>query len=259
MIISRSILVILIWVVNSHLCFSTSEKAELLYQYELRSHKEFQEKLYRVSLEYFELKSLEFVDEETGFFGIWKEAFKYFESKEKKAGRWKVKIGYYLKNTAYQTLIQNYLDQYLNNLNIQRKDVLGVEKVKESNLIIENLDSVIVSNEFLNEIIAKVQEMVLYEVIPEIIDLILAPLVIFPIISSLILLIIPNFSSVYNYFRIIIMAFLIIYPLYKSIQLSRNMELYLIESFKDTSENNLIVLPALNDNSENFYKNLDVL
>ncbi|ERM80431.1 hypothetical protein P872_21875 [Rhodonellum psychrophilum GCM71 = DSM 17998] len=233
-----------------------------LKEYEFEEHEKFQEELNIKVKKYFIDQSKKFIDEETGFFGIWGETIYFFESSIKKESRWKSRIEKYFRTTAFQTYVQNEINNYTETINKQRLEIIENATGIQSNqngleIQLKSLSSIELNSEIVIQTVSKIQEMVVHEVVPEIIDLVLGPLFLFPLLSSLIGLFIPSVNGILGKIKIICLVVLIIYPLVQSIRFSNNLEKYLINSLYSFDEKQFYILPDLNENSNVFFEKVN--
>ena len=147
--------------------------------YEFDSHNNFQEELYKTSDEFIKAQSEKFVDEETGFFNLWAEVIHYFDSDVKKNAKWKSRVDKYFRSTEYSLHIKEKQFEYSNTINTQREELLGKihVDVNSLNIITPNISTINSSDEVITTVVKKVNKLVLTEVIPEVIESIVLPLI----------------------------------------------------------------------------------
>lgn len=222
-----------------------------LRNYENDAHVQFQEELYKSSENYFRSQSEKFVENETGFFKLWSEASRVFESETKKNARWKSRIEKYFRATEYISYIENKQSTYSNTINQQRKELLGKLHHDKIGFAINSrgIETISVSKDKIDKVVDKVNSLVLTEVIPEVLEAIMIPLII-----SLLAFVVGIF------FRRVIGGLLIIISLsisiWQSVKYSNELESQINESFALKEKQHLVILPELQLNTTAYYKEL---
>jgi len=221
-----------------------------LREYEIKKHKNFQNNLYKSSQDYFISKSESFVDEETGFFRIWGEVLRYYESEENKNIRWKSYIDKYYRDTEYKVHIQKEIDSYVKLINEQRYEQVGNQEGRPlaMHVVHKDIGNVNLSDDDFAFTMNIIQEMVLNEVLPEIVQMLLAPVIL------LLSLILGSFWI--KPLRWLLLAFIILMPIYQNYKLTNNLNNYLTEKFVNFEDEHLRWYEYLETNTENFYSPL---
>ena len=219
--------------------------------YEIESHIKFQDEIYSSSDQFIKSQSEEFVDNETGFFKLWGEAFSYFESDTKKEARWKSRLEKYFRTTEYLNFITNKQEQYSKLINSQRQDLLGKLHTNDKQLFIErnDLEATMVSNKEIAKVIDTVNKLVLTEVIPEVLELLLIPLCI-TLLGMILGIVFANST------KGIIFLLSLGVSIWLSFKYSKQLEQEIIESFEIKEKKHLIILPQLQKNTADYYKEL---
>ncbi|MCD8431278.1 hypothetical protein LNJ05_00670 [Tenacibaculum finnmarkense genomovar ulcerans] len=220
--------------------------------YEVASHIAYQNKLYLSSDNYIRNQSEKFVDNETGFFKLWSEAFSFFESDTEKNARWKSRLEKYFRTTEYISYIEANTNQYSITINKQREELLGKLHFNNKNLVIKNKDvrSVGISNNNVAKVIEKVNALVLMEVIPEVIEALLVPFIISFLLIFFGIILAPFTAG-------IIFVVGLIFSIWQSNKFSNELESQINESFKLADKEHLLILPELQKNTTAYYKELN--
>lgn len=233
--------------------FNSNSKALLikkLKNYELTSHNKFQNRLNEINEDYLANQCAEFVDEELGFFRIWGEAFRFWQSDFKKKSRWKPRVEKYFQTTSYQNKIQDELDSYTKMINDQRVELLN-KTVNKQVISANNVESISLDSEIIQKVVYSVEELALNEAISEIAEFTLIPVLLW---------IIGFFIGIKSDFWISILATVILvgYSIYKSISIENALENELIELVSDNTNNLKIqVKPILIKNTNEFYYEIE--
>jgi|GEM_PF-6609498 len=227
-----------------------------LKQYELQSHTKFQSHLNNASETFIEVQSEKFVDNETGFFKIWGQAIIfYFESETKTNSRWKTRVEKYFRSTKYIAHLDKIQNDYELLINNQRKEMLGQIHLASNSLQIENqkIQLSSQSSKKTTIIVDKVNKIILSEVIPEIIEAVVMPLLIGGIIFLLGL-----FAITIKKFFLTAIGFIVIIGIsvWQNIKYSIELETNIIETYKLTDNDHLKILDDLNSNTELYYTDL---
>lgn len=219
--------------------------------YEIESHIKFQDEIYSSSDQFIKSQSEEFVDNETGFFKLWGEAFSYFDSDTKKEARWKSRLEKHFRTTEYLDFIKNKQEQYSKLINSQRQDLLGKLHTNDKQLFIErnDLEATMVSNKEIAKVIDTVNKLVLTEVIPEVLELLLIPLCI-TLLGMILGIVFANST------KGIIFLLSLGVSIWLSFKYSKQLEQEIIESFEIKEKKHLIILPQLQKNTADYYKEL---
>lgn len=222
-----------------------------LKNYEINSHIQFQKELYETSDNYIRTQSEKFVDNETGFFKLWSEVFSFFESDTKRNARWKSRVEKYFRTTEYVNYIKEKQNNYSSIINTQRKELLGKIHTINKGLVIKTSDvnSVTMSNKEVSQVVEKVNSLVLTEVIPEVIESFLIPVV----LSALGLL----FGLVFAWkTKGLIFLIALFFSVWYSFKYSSELESSINESFALKEKQHLTILPELQQNTMEYYKEL---
>ncbi len=234
---------------NNHI-----EKGDILITklqaYELSSHKIFQERLNKISDEFIKKQSENFVDNETGFFKLWSEAFNYFGSDIKKNEKWKSRIEKYFKSTDYITFITEQENNYVATINEQRKELLGELHLNKNKLNLPKLNTSILKNSNnIDKVIKKVNNLVLLEVIPEIIERTIIPLLVWLIVAIL--------GVTYKKtIGVILFVLLLAFSIWQNIKYSNELENDIYNKFKLENNSHLNILAILNQNTDIYYSKI---
>ena len=220
--------------------------------YEIESHIKFQDELYASSDKFIKNQSANFVDNETGFFKLWGEAFSYFDSDTKKEARWKSRLEKHFRTTEYLNFIQSKQEEYSKLINSQRKELLGKLHQNNRQLSISSnyLKSTIVSSQEMNKVIASINKLVLTEVIPEVIESIIIP------ICLTFLALVFGIVLTNKWIKGFIFIFSIIVSVWLSFKYSNELEQEINERFELKEKQHLLILPQLNKNTKEYYHEL---
>lgn len=222
-----------------------------LKNYEIESHIQFQKELYKTSDNYIRTQSEKFVDNETGFFKLWSEAFSFYESDTKRNARWKSRVEKYFRNTEYVNYFKEKQNNYSSTINIQRKELLGKLHSRDKELVIKtgDISSITVSNKKVSQVVEKVNSLVLTEVIPEVIESLLIPV----ILSALGLL----FGLVVAWkTKGLIFLIALCFSVWYSFKYSNELESSINQSFALQEKQHLTILPELQKNTTEYYNEL---
>lgn len=225
-----------------------------LRNYENDAHIKFQDELYKESEKFINSQSEKFVDNETGFFKLWSEAFKVFESETKRNARWKSRIEKYYRATEYISYIENKQSTYSNTINQQRQELLGKlhHGKKELAINIKGIETINVSNDKIEKVVDKVNSIVLAEVIPE-----AAESIIIPLILSLLSFI---FGVIFlRSIGVILIVISISTSIWQSIKYSNELEYQINESFAIEEKEHLMILAELQLNTTAYYDELNTI
>lgn len=253
----RTVLSVVFGFLISFIVFAENTESEdlllinSLRNYENDAHIKFQEELYKSSDSYFRTQSNKFVDNETGFFKLWSEAFRVFESETKQNARWKSRVEKYFRTTEYISYIENEQSTYSNIINQQREELLGKLHHGENEFIInsQGIEVISVSDDKIEKVVDKVNSLVLTEVIPEVIESIVIPLII-----SFVLLIFG--IALWRSIGILFIVISIGISIWQNIKYSNELENQINENFSLKDEQHLTILPDLQLNTIVYYKEL---
>ncbi len=231
--------------------FSQNKDNELriitLKQYELDSHKNFQKNLYNFSDNYIKQQSEKFIDDETGFFSIVNEIIHWGDSKVKRSVRWKSRIEKYFRPTDYAMSIKKEQDDYAKIINLQREKVLGSLHIKKNKLKLKNRDiDMSVSVDIIEEVINKINNLILVEIIPEVIEAFLV---------RVLLVLLVGFLGVFTIkaTKGVIFILSLIGSIYYGGKFSNELENRIYKEFEISEKRHLNVLSDLNENTKKYY------
>ncbi len=237
--------------------FSQNKDNELrittLKQYELDSHKNFQNNLYDFSDTYIKQQSENFIDNETGFFSIANEIIHWGDSNVKRSIRWKSRIEKYFKSTEYALSIKKEQDEYAKTINLQREKVLGNLHLSQNKLILKNKDiEMSVSIDTVEEVVNKINNLILVEIIPEVIEAFLVRFLLVFLVGFLGIVMIKKTKGI-----IVILS--LIGSIYYGGKFSNELENRIYKEFEITEKKHLNILSELNNNTKNYYLELEKL
>lgn len=232
---------------------SNIEIAEKLKNYELDSHNEFQIKLNNISENYFADQSSEFISNELGFFRIWSEALKFWQSDFKKKNRWKPRVEKYFKTTTLQNKIQEELNKYTKTIYEQRVELLNINANKQF-ILANKVESIHISSDLIQNVVSKVEKLAINEVVSELGEISTGLLILY--ILSIIVGIISKWGKIA--ITLIVTVVFIGYNIYKTMSIEESLENAIIE-FTTSKTNNikLEVKPTLIEDTNQFYYALE--
>lgn len=253
----RSFVILVCLLFSNHLLFANSEQLGQivrLKQYEYNLNRDFQKSLLDSSLYYFDSRVEKFVDEETGFFAIWSEAFRFYESDIKTKERWANKVKKYFNATSYTIYINSLIDKHETLITVQRNDFLNkhIYSLTEtsSNLKIKGFNHFDVSDEQIDKLVLKIKQMVITEVVSELLDTLLWPLFVFLIFVLLGI-------AVHPYISIFFTIVMLLFSVFSSVKLSSDITCNLqVELRKLHSVENLNVIDDLNKSTCDYYQTI---
>ena len=222
-----------------------------LKNFEYESHIKFQDDLYKAADQFIKIHSEEFVDNETGFFRLWGEAFRYFESDTRKEARWKSRLEKHFRTTEYLNFIKNKQVQYSKLVNSQRQELLGKLHNNKKQLFIRSNDTetTTVSSGEIAKVVDTVNKLVLTEVIPEVLESLIIPLCL-----TLLGIILGIRFAISTKGIVFILSLGI--SIWLSLRYSNELEQQINESFEIKEKQHLIILPQLNKNTVDYYQEL---
>jgi hypothetical protein len=219
--------------------------------YENGSHIKFQDDLYKAADQFVKIHSEEFVDNETGFFRLWGEAFRYFESDTRKEARWKSRLEKHFRTTEYLSFIKNKQVQYSKLVNSQRQELLGKLHSNKKQLFIKrnDMETTTVSSGEIANVVDTVNKLVLTEVIPEVLESLIIPLCLTLLGIILGICFAPSTKGIVFILSLGVSIWL-------SFKYSNKLEQQINESFEIKEKQHLIILPQLNKNTVDYYQEL---
>lgn len=219
--------------------------------YEIESHIKFQDELYASSDKFIKSQSANFVDNETGFFNLWGEAFSYFDSDTKKEAKWKSRLEKHFRTTEYLNFIQSKQEEYSKLINFQRKELLGKLHQNNRQLSINSneLKSTIVSSHEMSKVIATINKLVLTEVIPEVVESIIIPICL-TFLGLVFGIVLAKWTNG------VVLIISIIVSVWLSFKYSNELEQEINERFELKEKQHLLILPQLNKNTKEYYHEL---
>lgn len=230
-----------------------------LKNYEMNAHSSFQKELYLSSDKYISGQGEKFVDNETGFFKLWSEAFRFFQSDTKKNARWKNRLEKYFRATEYSTYINQEQQRYSETINQQRQELLGKlhHSKKQLNLKSKGVDAVNISDDKINEVVVKVNSLVLVEVIPEVVESFLVPLFI-SLIGMFFGVFLGGKTKSIIFVKIIIFVIALFFSIWQSSKYSNELERQINNSFSLKENKHLTILDELQKNTIEYYSELTI-
>lgn len=225
--------------------------ANSLKNFETESHIKFQDELYKAADQFIKIHSEEFVNNETGFFKLWGEAFRYFESDTRKEARWKSRLEKHFRTTEYLNFIKNKQVQYSKLVNSQRQELLGQLHSNKKQLFIRSNDTetTTVSSVEIAKVVDTVNKLVLTEVIPEVLESLIIPLCLTLLGIILGICFAPSTKGIVFILSLGVSIWL-------SFKYSNKLEQQINESFEIKEKQHLIILPQLNKNTVDYYQEL---
>jgi predicted RND superfamily exporter protein len=253
----KGILLVICFILNLNgVIASNSNRNDILLvnslkNFEYESHIKFQDDLYKAADQFIKIHSEEFVDNETGFFRLWGEAFRYFESDTRKEARWKSRLEKHFRTTEYLNFIKNKQVQYSKLVNSQRQELLGKLHSNKKQLFIRsnNTETTTVSSGEIAKVVDTVNKLVLTEVIPEVLESLIIPLCLTLLGIILGIYFAPSTKGIVFILSLGVSIWL-------SFKYSKELEQQINESFEIKEKQHLIILPQLNKNTVDYYQEL---